>query len=248
MTPHSPAPPGHDTTPGGSNHRTDRSRLRRRLRLLWLLLALLLGLSLIWAHGDGREALQAQTLLPRLQALGQALGPLGVIGVMTMALVLAVPLMLMTVLALAALGPALGMTCTLTAGVLASGLSHSIGHGLGHAALRELAGPRLQAISQALAARGLMAVILIRWLPIAPFALVNMVAGASHIRLRDMLLGTLLGMLPATLVLAFFMDALIQAWHEANAADGARLLGALLVLAVAAGLLRRWMRRRRPER
>lgn len=248
MTPRSPAPPQHASAQGGSSPPPDQARLRRRLRLFCLLLAVLLGLSLIWAHGEGRNSLQAQTLLPRLQALGEALGPVGVTAVLTLALVLAVPLMLMTVLALAALGPTLGMACTLAAGVMAAGISHSIGHGLGHAALRELAGPRLQAISQALADRGLWAVILIRWLPIAPFALVNMVAGASHIRLRDMLLGTLLGMLPATLALAFFMDALIQAWQQADASDAAGLLGALLLILLAAGLLKRRLRRRRLDR
>ncbi|OYU27466.1 MAG: hypothetical protein CFE41_10520 [Burkholderiales bacterium PBB2] len=241
MTPHSHGPAAEDQNPGRHAHR----RLRRKLCGLLLLLALLLGLSLLWSQGSWREQLQADVLLPQLQALGQRLGPLGVIGLMTLALVLAVPLMLMTVLALAALGPAQGMACTLASGVLAAGLSHGIGHWLGHGALQALAGPRLQAISQALAARGLVAVVLIRWLPIAPFALVNMVAGASHIRLQHMLLGTLIGMLPATLALAFFMEALIRAWQSAQLHDVLGLLGGVLLLGLAGSLLRRWVRRRR---
>ena len=219
-------------------------RLKLRLAGLALLLLLLVALSLGWVHAPWREQIDPAQLLPKLRALGQHLGPWAVAALMTGALVLAVPLMLLTLLALAALGPVPGLLCTLAAGVLAAGLSHGIGHWLGHAALQTLAGPRLQELSQALAQRGLLAVLLIRWLPIAPFAIVNMVAGASHIRLRDMLLGTLLGMLPATVALAFFMEQLLRALDNASSSDVWRLLAALTLLAMLAWLLRRWATRR----
>ena len=221
-----------------------KRRLRLRAAGLALLLLLLLGLSLGWAYSPWRSEIDPTQLLPKLQRLGQWMGPWAMAALMTLALVLAVPLMLLTVLALAALGPTNGLLCTLAAGVAAASLSHGIGHCLGHAALQALAGPRLQQLSQALARRGLIAVILIRWLPIAPFAIVNMVAGASHIRLRDMMLGTLLGMLPATLALAFFMDQLMHALESAQASDAWRLLAGLTLLGVAAWLLRRWAARR----
>ncbi|HKK53049.1 MAG TPA: phosphatidylserine synthase, partial [Myxococcota bacterium] len=36
--------------------------------------------------------------------------------------------------------------------------------------------------------------------------IVNLVAGSSHVRLRDTLLGTLIGMAPGTLILTAFSD------------------------------------------
>jgi uncharacterized membrane protein YdjX (TVP38/TMEM64 family) len=43
---------------------------------------------------------------------------------------------------------------------------------------------------------------MIRMVPIAPFSIVNVVAGASKLSLRDYLLGTALGMLPGIVVMA----------------------------------------------
>jgi phospholipase D1/2 len=43
---------------------------------------------------------------------------------------------------------------------------------------------------------------MIRMVPIAPFSIVNMVAGASKLGLRDFMLGTALGMAPGIAVMA----------------------------------------------
>jgi phospholipase D1/2 len=40
------------------------------------------------------------------------------------------------------------------------------------------------------------AIVAVRIVPVAPFAVINLFTGASHIRLRDYLIGTLLGMIP----------------------------------------------------
>jgi SNARE associated Golgi protein len=47
-------------------------------------------------------------------------------------------------------------------------------------------------------------VLTVRVLPVAPFTIVNIVAGASHIRVRDFALGTLLGMPPGILLMTLF--------------------------------------------
>jgi uncharacterized membrane protein YdjX (TVP38/TMEM64 family) len=43
---------------------------------------------------------------------------------------------------------------------------------------------------------------MIRMVPIAPFSIVNVVAGASKLSLRDFMLGTVLGMAPGIAVMA----------------------------------------------
>jgi uncharacterized membrane protein YdjX (TVP38/TMEM64 family) len=45
---------------------------------------------------------------------------------------------------------------------------------------------------------------------VAPFAIVNLIAGASHIRLKDFLIGTALGMSPGILIITLFADRLLQ--------------------------------------
>ena len=48
----------------------------------------------------------------------------------------------------------------------------------------------------------------LRLLPIAPFTVVNLVAGASEIRARDYMLGSLFGMSPGIVLMTMFGDRL----------------------------------------
>ena len=94
-----------------------------------------------------------------------------------------------------------------TLGVLAGAtLAYFIGRLLRRDFVRRIARSRLNRLSKRLATHGTAAVALFRLLPLAPFSLVSLVAGASHIRLRDYLLGTLAGMLPYLLGITFFAD------------------------------------------
>lgn len=51
-------------------------------------------------------------------------------------------------------------------------------------------------------------------IPVAPFTVVNLAAGASHIRFRDFVLGSLAGMTPGTLAIAVFGDRLEEAVRD----------------------------------
>ncbi|MCV2370918.1 TVP38/TMEM64 family protein [Roseateles oligotrophus] len=187
---------------------------QRRLRLRVLLLALaitsLLGLAMFWSVGKFELA----PLLAQLQNRGRALGPGLATLTAAVGLTLAVPLSVLSLLLIAALGPWLGFACSMGAALMAAAISHMIGRSLGHQALLRLAGPRVRQVSERLGGRGVWSVITLRLLPLAPFAVVNMVAGATHIRLRDMLLGTAIGMSPSTLAMAFFMDTLLLALKD----------------------------------
>jgi len=46
----------------------------------------------------------------------------------------------------------------------------------------------------------------LRLIPIAPFTVINLLAGASRVKLRDFLLGTLIGMGPGTVLICFSVD------------------------------------------
>lgn len=184
--------------------------LRWRLVLLFLLLAGLLLLAWAWQQDHWQAWLRGGAALHWLRGQAAALGPLAVWLMMSAALCLALPLVLLSLLVIAAFGPAWGMALCFASAGLAALMSHRIGHALGHALLLRLAGPRVRLLSETLGRRGLLAVILMRLAPIAPFAVVNMVAGATHIRPWQMLLGTWIGMAPSTLVMGLFLDPLLR--------------------------------------
>ena len=105
-----------------------------------------------------------------------------------------------------------------------------IGARFGQAALRRLIGDAARAHPRRIVRRGVLAVAAIRLVPVAPFTLVNLVAGASAIKLVDYLAGTLLGMLPGLIV----MSALGHQHRARSSAIPRRAEIGLLALAVAA--------------
>jgi phospholipase D1/2 len=157
-----------------------------------------------------------------------------------------VPVNIMIAATGALFGPLLGLLYALSGSLLAAGLSFAIGRGLGRAWVRRLASRRVNALNKRLSEHGLLAMTALRLLPIAPFTVVNLVAGASAIRTRDYLLGTLFGMAPGAVLMTVFGDRL-GAWLRRP--DLANLLVVVSVAAAALMLtwaLRRWSRRRTP--
>jgi phospholipase D1/2 len=75
---------------------------------------------------------------------------------------------------------------------------------------------------------------------VAPFTIVNIMAGASEVRFRDFILGTFLGMLPGLLAMTLFGDRLQSAIQDPKA-ESFMILVALVVALV---LVMTWLRRR----
>ena len=218
-----------------------KQNARLRLFVLIFLAVLLLALAAAWSWSPMKQLLSFNQIVAALRALGTSYGPVAAIIGFGAALVLAVPLAFLTLVALVAYGSITGILIALAAAALGAIATFSLGKILGHAAIQKMGGAKINLISQALAQRGLMAVIAVRLVPIAPFAIVNMVAGASHLRLRDMVIGTLLGMLPGTLGMAFFLDYIMDALQRPSL--GALLLGLLALGLIVAGFftLRKWL-------
>lgn len=209
---------------------------RRRLTALAALLALLLLLALAWKFSPA-----AQWLHP--DALFEAAGQLAwgtQLAVFVLAGVLAVPLSLLVLLAVLVQGPLLGAASCLLGGTLIGVISFGVGSLLGRTAVGQLAGPKLQAVNALVARRGLLAVFIVRLIPAAPFAVVNLMLGATPIRWLPFLLGNLLGMLPMVLVTAWAAPQILEQLRHPG---GGGLVGLVVVLAVVAAVtvaLKRW--------
>jgi len=65
-------------------------------------------------------------------------------------------------------------------------------------------GRAVERVRTALRSRGVLAVTMIRMVPVAPFSLVNLAAGAIGIPFRDYLFGTFLGLAPGTVLICVF--------------------------------------------
>lgn len=216
--------------------------LRWRLVCLVLALVALVALAVAWSASPLRQWLDADRIVGALQQLGASFGPVAAVLGFALASMLVVPLGFLTLAALVAFGPWAGMATTFAGALLGAMASYGVGHLLGSEVLQKLGGERVNHVSRRLAERGLLAVVAVRIVPIAPFAIVNMVAGASHIRLRDMVLGTLLGMAPGTVVMAFFVDQIVAAFRQPGPLALAMVLGLLALVAVGGWAARKYLR------
>jgi uncharacterized membrane protein YdjX (TVP38/TMEM64 family) len=176
--------------------------------LLWrfgvsVLVLVLLGAAWRWTP------LSEWAAPERLAALGAwlreaDLGPLIATGSIALASLLMVPITVLIAAAGLVFGWQLGFPIALGGALIGTGLGWGLGRLLWRDVVRRLGGRRLNRLSRILADTGVVSMATVRLIPIAPFTVVNLVAGASQLRLRDCLLGTLIGMAPGTLVLTAF--------------------------------------------
>jgi uncharacterized membrane protein YdjX (TVP38/TMEM64 family) len=80
--------------------------------------------------------------------------------------------------------------------------------------------------------------------PVAPFSVVNLVAGVSEISLRDFLAGSAIGLLPGLAMASLLGDRLGHWLRRPDVAGLAVLLGCLALLFLLARLLEAWSRAR----
>jgi len=215
-----------------------------RLIAAGVLLALFLGLAAAWRWTALGEWLDFDTLARAAEAVKQAPAtPLAVLGIYVLAGLLVVPVTLLVAVTVLVFGPWLGLVYALGGSLLSAASTYGLGRLFGREAVRRFAGSGLNRLSERLGQRGLLAVVTLRFVPVAPFTVVNLVAGATHIGTRDFLLGTLLGMAPGIVATALFIDRIMAAIHEPGAASFAVLAGVVALLIVGAVALRRWLRR-----
>jgi uncharacterized membrane protein YdjX (TVP38/TMEM64 family) len=92
-----------------------------------------------------------------------------------------------------------GAAWAFAAALLAATVTFTAGRWAGRDLLAQRAGERLRRLDTWIARRGLLAVIVVRLLPIAPFGLVGYAYGASSVLFRHYLLGTAIGALPSAI-------------------------------------------------
>jgi phospholipase D1/2 len=204
-----------------------------------LLLVLLAG---IWQWTPLREQFDMLTMAAYLEEFAKGpTAPLVTIVAFMVGGMLVMPVMILIAVTVMAFGPWWGFLYALIGMTLSALLTFGIGRVLGRKLMDHLSGSRVYRVSRALAAKGILAVVTLRILPVAPFSIVNAVAGASHIRTRDFLVGTVIGELPGLLSLALFIDQVTEAFRNPTPGSIGLLaaIAGIIVLSVLA--LGRWL-------
>jgi len=156
-------------------------------------------------------------------------GPFAAAAAIAIGTCVMLPVTVLIVAAGLVFGWLVGFATALAGALAGTAGGYAIGRLLWRDAIRRLGGRRLNRLSRAMAKRGVTSVALVRLVPVAPFTVVNLVAGASHIRLRDCLLGTLLGMAPGVLALTLFANSAMLAIRKPG---WSTVLGVLVLAAL----------------
>jgi uncharacterized membrane protein YdjX (TVP38/TMEM64 family) len=108
-----------------------------------------------------------------------------------------VPRTAITLASGALLGPATGAATALAAAIIAAVATYYAGRWAGRGALGARAGGKLKRLDGWLNRRGLAAVLLVRFLPLAPFGLIGYAYGTTSVCRKRYLLGTTLASVPS---------------------------------------------------
>lgn len=224
----------------------------RRLRRVGKIVGfgvVIIALILAWRFTPLSAFADPQSIREWLADIAEMPGaPLVVLAAFIIGGLLVFPVLLLIAATAAVFGPWHGFALAGTGAILSAVVTYGLGAAIGRNAMENVLGPRLSRVRRGIVQRGVLAVAAVRLVPIAPFTLVNLIAGASRIRFSDYLLGTMIGMAPGLIL----MCALgYQIWSIITQPTLTNIL--LFVLAVLAwlavsigaqALLLRWRRRR----
>jgi phosphatidylserine/phosphatidylglycerophosphate/cardiolipin synthase-like enzyme/uncharacterized membrane protein YdjX (TVP38/TMEM64 family) len=214
---------------------------RRWVALLATIVAVA-GLAAIWRFTPLAELASADRVVRLAETFaGHWWAPLVVVLAYTPASLVMFPRPLITLFAVVAFGAALGFFYAMTGVLLAAGATYFAGRKLDRDKVRRFAGDKLNYMGEVLRHRGLMAVTALRLVPLAPFAVEGLVAGAIRIKAWHLLAGTFIGMLPGTLATTVFGHQLQTALHDPKAINYWLLFGVTFLLVVGALAVRRWL-------
>ena len=206
-----------------------------RLRAFALLILALLCFAAAWRWTPLGGWIDWKSLASAGELLrGNHAAPFIVLSAYIVASLLMFPVTVMIVATAFSFGPSNGFFYSLIGCFSSAILTYGIGRALGRDAVSRLSGSRVNRLSRRLAEHGIVTVVTMRIIPIAPFTVVNMFAGASHIRFQDFVFGTILGMTPGIAAITLFEHQLERAVKEPGIWSFALLgfLAAAIILAI----------------
>jgi len=208
---------------------------------LALAVSVLVGLTALWRYTPLADVVTTDRIAAWAEQFGNVgWAPFAVMAAYTPASIVMFPRPLITLFAVIAFGPWLGWATAMSGILLAAFVIYFVGRMMQRATVRRLAGHSVNRISEVLRRRGLVAMTALRLVPIAPFSVESLVAGALRLRARDLLGGTFLGMLPGTLAATVFGDQLHAALDDPESVNYWLIAGVVLLFAIGMLLVRRW--------
>lgn len=220
----------------------DAPPAKRSLITLAALVVAAVLLAAAWRWTPLSELVNVGEIIDTLRNLrGTWTAPLIVLAIYIVAGLFVFPITVLMVATGVTFGAVQGFVYALMGAELSALVTYLIGQRYGQRVIRNLPGRWASRVRQRLARQGLLAVITLRVVPVAPFTIVNLVAGASRIRFRDFAWGTVIGMAPGALALTVFSDGVVAAISAPEPKHFAILVALAVAIGVGAWWLKKWL-------
>jgi uncharacterized membrane protein YdjX (TVP38/TMEM64 family) len=199
------------------------------------------ALAAAWRYTPLSEYLTGQRINGWARAMRQtAWAPVLMIIAYTPAAFVMFPRPVLTLLTVIAFGPWLGFVYGM-AGILVAALAtYYVGRLLPERTVQRLAGDKLDDVIKALRRNGLMAMLAVRVIPVAPFAVEGLIAGAVPIKVWQYTLGTFLGMLPGVLATSVFGSQISAALEDPSTINWWIVAAVIAAMIALIWFVRRW--------
>lgn len=174
---------------------------------LYLIAAVLLILAVAaaWRWTPLAAYAEPRALTAWLRGLRQnPFAPLIIIGIYIVANLAFFPNTILNVATILGLGTTLGLPCALAGSLCASLVFYAAGRRYGAERMKKLHIRSFDRLSAMLQRGGILGMAALRLLPIAPFGVVNLMAGAARVSVVAFTVGTFLGLLPGNLLVTAF--------------------------------------------
>lgn len=213
--------------PDSSLRRHAHARLPR-LALSALVIIALLGL---WTMTPVASLARPERIAEAAEALrGHAWGPPVALMAFCLASALMFPVTILIIACALLFPPTTAAVIALLGSLSATTASYWVGRHFWSDSIARWVGPRLQKLTRRLSTTGVFSIVLIRIIPVAPFAVINLVAGGARVPLATLLLGTLFGMAPGILALVFATDRVVAAAKQPDPVTIAVAVGILALI------------------
>jgi len=221
----------------------------RYLMRVGMLVAILLAMAAIWRWTplsdwldiDRAEAaanwIRNSYFTPVLVLIAYVIGGL-----------VAVPVTLMIIATVTVFDPWTGTAYALLGSEIAALAGFGVGHLIGRDAVSRIAGSRVNSLSRKLSERGVLTIITLRIVPVAPFTVINVIAGVSEIRFRDFAIGSFIGMVPGVMAISLLADRIIASLRDPSLASVLVLVAVIVLVVSALAGIRYWVIRKRKNR
>ena len=183
--------------------------MRSRWVALLILGFIVVGIGLLWKLTPLADVVQPARLASQLESLGhEPWGPVAMLGLFVIGGFLMVPLLALITATALIFDPLMSIPIALTGALMNASALYFAGAKLVRGKAERSFGAAIARVRGALQSRGVIAIAILRSVPVAPFSLVNVAAGSIGIPFGEYLLGTALGVAPGIVLMSVFGNEL----------------------------------------